>query len=580
MALCLAGCTGPQKEYSLSSNISISNADTLAGTCQFNSIFTDITPSTNIKFKHFTGAFTQTDASLSRYMPESIGSGVAIFDYDNDGDQDILAMNSTVFPGGEPAGVITVPRLFRNDGNLVFEDVTEQALPNNPIYGMGVTAADYNSDGYVDLLFTAWGNVRLLSNTGNGQFKDVTEEVGLFSESRQSPVNKLTTEWSTAAVFFDADGDQDLDLFVSHYVRWSPDTDVFITLDFKQKAYSSPRSYAGNTPQLYLQEQGQFVEHTQEAGIFQPTGKALGVALWDFDNDGRLDIVVANDAMRNFAYHNLGGGRFEEQAMELGLAYDENGRARAGMGIDIADYANNGDMAVAIGNFSKEPTSFFISKNGQHFRESSQQVGVASATYHALTFGLLFADLDLDGWLDLVMANGHVQPGIEQVYADESYRQAAIILKNDSGKGFTDVSKCSGDAILKPIVGRGLAAGDLDGDGDLDLVFSENAGSIRVLRNDINGSNYIRIHLKGDSPNTQAIGARLEVKSNDIVQRRIVRTGSSYLSQSELVQTFGLGHASRVEYVRVIWPNGDVKEIINPPINQQLTLSQASAGRY
>ena len=519
--------------------------------------FTDVTAQTNIAFRHYTGVF-QTQGKESRYMPESMGSGVALFDYDGDGDLDIFVANSSDFPGHNIAKSPTTAHLYRNEGGLRFTDVTQAAGLAVVSYGMGVAAGDYDGDGRIDLLLTAWGGPRLFHNEPNGTFKEVTKEVGLASRGWTDDKGHQGPDWSTGAVFFDADGDGVLDLLVVNYVQWSPGVDIFSTLDGKRKSYSTPELYGGNVSRLCLQKNGVFVDITKESGLFNNSqGKSLGIALWDFNQDGRLDIVVANDTQPNFLYENLGGGKFKERGLEAGIAYDENGRTRAGMGIDIADIQNNGSPAIAIGNYSKEPVSVFKSVSPGFFREASQQTGVAGPTFPVLTFGLLFADLDLDGWQDLVLANGHIEPHIQDTEAEISYRQPLMVLGN-TGKGtFADWTRSAGQPFRTPLVGRGLAVGDLDDDGDLDLVVTENGGPLHVLRNDTPKKNhYLRVQLKGVAPNTQAIGARVVLKSGDLNQQRYVRTGSSYLSQSELTQTFGIGNRTRVDQLTVTWPDG------------------------
>lgn len=531
--------------------------------------FSDVTADSGIQFRHHGGAFTQADGSDSRYMPESMGPGVALFDYDNDGDLDIFLPDSRGFGVRENQASEPASHLYRNDGGMHFTDVAAEANLQLIGYGMGAAAADYDGDGQRDLLYTGWGGLRLLRNLGNGRFSDVTAKVGL--ESHLNDTTKARP-WPTTAVFFDADGDGALDLFVAYYVQWSPATDVFATLDGQHKSYAKPDLYPGSTCRLFLQRHGNFVDVTQSHGVQKDSAKALGVTLWDFNSDGRLDIAVSNDTQPNFLFEAKGDGYFEERGLEAGVAYDENGGTRAGMGIDAADIENNSTAAVAIGNFSREPVSVFKMNAPGFFREASQQAGVAAPSYLSLTFGLAFADLDLDGWQDLVLANGHIEPRVQDVEAEVSYRQPLQVLGNKHDGTFADWSRTAGAAVQQPMVARGLAVGDLDGDGDLDLVVTENNGPMHILRNDLPepGKHFLRVAVAGRGPNTDVLGTTIVLHAGNIVQRRVVRTGSSYMSQSELTQTFGIPAGATVEKVVVTWPDGEAMSVEHPQLNTTL----------
>ena len=536
--------------------------------------FTDVTEQSGIRFKHYTGAFLDERQHDSRYMPETMGAGVVIFDYDGDGKPDIYVVNSADFPGRASVRPAPTGHLYRNLGNMRFEDVTASAGLAQSCYGMGAIAADYDGDGHPDLLVTTWGGPRLFRNLGNGSFREVTREVGLTAPEWHDDSGHEGPEWATGALMFDADGDGKLDIFVANYVHWSPQVDLYSTLDGRQKSYAKPDIYHGSSPRLYLQRAGKFVDVTRDSGIANDNGKALGAALWDFDNDGRPDIVVANDTEPNFLYHNLGGGHFSERGVAAGIAYDENGTTRAGMGIDVADYMNDGGAAIAIANFSREPVSVFKMQSPGVFREASQQSGVAEPTYMVLKFGVVFADMDLDGWQDLLLANGHIEPRINEVEAAISYREPMKLLGNDGRGGFVDWSESAGPPFLTPLVGRGLAVGDLDGDGDLDVVVVENGGTLHIFRNDIPPKSYLRVKLLGRGQNTDAIGAMITVSSAGVTQHRMVRTGSSYLSQSELVQTFGLGDKGSVDKVSIRWPDGKLTDIGHPATRQTLVVKE------
>ena len=522
--------------------------------------FTDVTAQAGIAFRHVNGAFIKADGTESRYMPETMGSGVVVFDYDGDDDQDLLFVNGAYFGQGKRGNPL--PALYENLGNWRFKDVTRRAGLNQSFYGMGATAADYDGDGDEDVLFTALDGLRLYRNDGKGRFDNVSRNVGLHPVYWTNEKGETGPEWPTAAVLFDADGDGDLDILSAQYVQWSAATDIHTTYDTSHKGYTTPRAYEGQSLRLWLQAGRQFRDATLGSGL-AVAGKALGLALWDFDGDNRLDVVVANDTIANFLFHNLGVGRFEEIGQPAGIAYDSHGNARAGMGVDIADYLNDGTAGIAIGNFSEEPTSLFRMLGPWRFRDDSGVNGVATPTLPLLTFGLVFNDLDLDGWQDIVTANGHVEPAIRSVMPMLSYPQPLQWLRN-LGNGQFAVAGSNLAGLREPMVGRGLAVGDFDGDGDVDIVATSNNGSARVLRNDLAAPHWLRVRLRGLPPNTDGIGARILLHGNFHVQQRMVRTGGSYLSQSELVQTFGLDAQESIKRLEVKWPDGSVC-IVNRP---------------
>jgi enediyne biosynthesis protein E4 len=537
--------------------------------------FTNVTQQAGIDFRQENGGFVD-EGRASRYMPESMGPGVALFDFDGDEDLDIFVPNSLSFDPKAPKSAAPTARLYRNEGEWRFTDATESSGLGVRMYGMGASAADYDGDGDSDLLMTAWGGMRLMQNR-SGRFVDVTRAAGLEDKGWRDSSGRTGPSWPTSTAFFDADGDGLLDLFVAYYVQWSPEVDVYSTMDGARKSYAKPDLYHGSTCRLFLQRAGRFVDATEDSGVFNDSGKALGVTLWDFNRDGRLDIAVANDTQPNFLFESLGGGKFIERGLEAGIAYDENGGTRAGMGIDAASVDNDDNAAIAIGNFSREPVSVFKLAPAGVARETSQQSGVAAPTYLPLTFGLQFADLDLDGWQDLVTVNGHIEPIVQEVEAEVSYRQPLVLLGNDRRGRFVDWSAGSGAAVLEPIVGRGLAVGDIDADGDLDMVISENNGPLRLLRNDtpLAGRRFLRVTLEGSKPNTDAIGASLELEAGGITQRRVVRTGSSYMSQSELTQTFGVPEGEA--RLRIVWPDGAEQIVEAPAMNSHLVIDQRSA---
>ncbi len=537
--------------------------------------FTDVTAAAGIEFVHESGAFGQ------KWMPETLGSGGGFFDYDGDGRPDLLLVNSCCWPGHEKPGEPPTLRLYRNVDGVRFEDVTQASGLDLTVYGMGCAFADYDADGDQDIYITAWGDNRLLRND-DGRFTDVTAEAGVTGNGGQ-PGDPPS--WSTSAAWLDADRDGWLDLFVCNYVQWTPETDVFTTMDGTTKSYALPQQYPGQSCRLYRNLDGRrFEDVTASAGVLNDDGKSLGVAVADFNADGWPDIVVANDAQPNFLYFNRGDGTFEDVAMLAGVAYDEFGIARAGMGIDVADLAHDGKLSIAIGNFSREPLSLYTQLEDDVFQDTAGRWRLTKPTLLALTFGVLFVDLDLDGYADLVMGNGHVEPDINAVQQDVTFAQKPLIFRNEAGQRFIDLADQAGEPFAEPIVARGVAAADIDDDGDADLLLTVNGGSPRLLRNDYAGSaHWIKLRLVGAPPNRDALGATVTVHAGDLVQTCMVRTGSSYLSQSDTALLCGLGPHPQADRIDVRWPDGqtmtlgpteaDATHIINQ------TAAVADAGR-
>ena len=533
--------------------------------------FSDVTVASGVDFVHATGAFGE------KWMPETMGSGVAIFDYDGDGWPDLFFVNSTGWPGREEdRGAIS--RLYRNRRDGSFEDVTRAAGLDTPIYGMGAAAADYDGDGDRDLYVTAVGDNRLYRNEG-GRFVDVTAE----TETAGNPPGARDAAWSTAAAWIDADGDRRLDLFVCNYVKWTPETDLFTTYDGENKGYATPLDYEGESCRLLRNDgSGGFEDVTVGAGLENPEGKSLGIAIDDFNDDGLPDIAIANDTYQNFLYVNRGNGTFEDAALSAGVAFDEFGRARAGMGIDVADVTNRGNLSIAIGNFSNEPVSLYTQIGESLFQDLAGAARITRVTMLPLTFGLRFADLDLDGYPDLMLGNGHIEPDIGSVEADVSFEQSPILLQNDGRGQFEDVTGLVGGGFDEPIVARGIATADLDRDGDLDVVITTNGGPAKVLRNELEspGTRSVRIRLIGSPPNPDAIGATVYVFTGAVRQRFVVGTTSSYLSQSETNPVVaGLGAASAADSIRVVWPGGGTSLHGELAAGADVTLTEADASR-
>jgi len=513
--------------------------------------FSDVTSQAGIEFQHNGGAFG------GKFLPETLGSGCAFLDYDRDGWQDILLINGADWPGHNQLGQKknrTTLRLYHNNGNGTFTDVTARAGLDVELYGMGVAVGDYNNDSFPDILVTCVGQNRLFRNTGKGTFIDVTNASGLGKREG----------FSTSALWFDYDRDGLLDLFVCNYVKWSPDHDVFCSLDGKHKSYCTPEAYRGATCWLFHNRgDGTFEDVTASSGIFDSSSKSLGVALLDDNRDGWPDLLVANDTQPNKLYRNQRNGTFKDAAVEVGLAFSSEGKARAGMGVDVADFENSGVPGVAITNFDNEMIGLYRA-NGKSFEDIAPQSGVGMASKNSLGFGCIFFDVNLDGWLDFAVANGHIDETVRNIRGNVGYAQPPQLFLN-SGKGsFRDVAAEAGGGFDQPKVGRGVAYADFDRDGDLDLLLTTNNGPAYLYRNDqLAGNRSIRFRLLGTKSNRDAIGAIVRVFAGGITQSRMVKGGSSYLSQSELPVTFGLEKRDRIDRVVIEWPSGRTEEYKN-----------------
>jgi len=505
--------------------------------------FTDVTGAAGIHFEHNSGAYG------GKLLPETLGSGCAFLDYDADGWQDILLVNSMDWPGHKRQR--TTMKLYRNNRNGTFTDVTKDAGLDVEMYGMGVAVGDYNNDGYPDVFISCVGQSRLFRNTGKGTFVEATKASGLLGKQGLS----------TSAVWFDYDRDGFLDLFVCNYVRWSAEHDVFCSLDGKNKSYCTPEAYRGDTCWLYHNRgNGTFEDVTASSGVFDSSSKSLGVAMLDYDQDGWPDLLVANDTQPNKLYKNLHNGKFRDVAVEAGLAFSAEGKARAGMGVDVADFDNSGKAGIIITNFDNEMIGLYRNA-GKGYDDVAMQTGLGAASRNTLGFGCVFFDADLDGLQDIAIANGHIDETVRNIRGNVGYAQPAQLFQNLGGGRFHDVAEEIGGNYNSAKVGRGLAVGDFDRDGDLDVLLTTNNDGAFLYRNEVTNSNKsVRVQLKGTQSNRDAIGAVVHAYVQGQRQTRMVRSGSSYLSQSELPVTFGVGKADRVERVEIEWPSGRKEE--------------------
>jgi hypothetical protein len=561
--------------------------------------FADITVPSGIRFRHTNGAFGQ------KLLPETMGGGVAVIDYDGDGRPDLLFVNSCAWPGHEnPKEPRPTLALYRNRGKGEFEDVTKEAGLDLTFYGMGATVGDYDNDGWPDVFVTGVGGNHLFHNepAGNGRrrFVEVTAAAGVGGPGGwpaadggdflaiDPPLN-----WSTSASFLDYDGDGLLDLFVCNYVGWSPAQDLRqpFRLEGLGRAYGPPTAFEGTHCFLYRNlGGGRFEDVTEKAGIVvrdrnlgRVIGKSLGVIVCDVDNDGWPDIVVANDTVQNFFFHNKHDGTFEEMGVSTGIAYAD-ARARGAMGVDWGEYRPD-LSALLIGNFADEPDTFLRLENPKRlaFFDAAFAEGIARPSRQRLKFGTFFFDYDLDGRQDLLTNNGHLEPDINKVQPAQTYAQPVQLFWN-GGRRFEEVTAAeAGTDLFLPLVGRGCAYADLDGDGDLDVVLMANGGPARVLRNDQqSGNHWVRLVLEGDGrrSNRSAIGARVTLKAGGQVQHREVAAARGYLSQSELALTFGLGKAEQVDEVTIAWPGrhaGKDQVLTGLAVDQAYTVKQSAA---
>src|SRR5215468_8785159 len=523
--------------------------------------FRDVTQQAGIHFVHNNGAFGK------KYLPETMGPGVAFIDYDNDGWPDIFLVNGVDWPGHGQKH--SAPKLYHNNHDGTFTDVTHKAGLDVEMFGMGVAVGDYDNDGYDDLFVTAYGQNRLFHNNGNGTFTNVTQKAGL-----QGP-----KEFSTSAAWVDYDKDGHLDLVVANYVQWTPESDLYCTMDGKSKSYCTPESYKGTAVRLWHNNGNRtFTDVTQKAGLGDATSKTLGVAVLDYDNDGWPDLLFSNDTQPNKLYRNNGNGTFSEKAVVAGVAFSEDGVARAGMGVDAVDYDRSGRTSLLITNFSNQMLSLYHNEGKGLFVDEAPRSEIGRASLLTLGFGCFFFDYDLDGWPDILIANGHIDSDIQRVQPNVKYAMPPHLFRNMEKGDFVEVTKSLGSAFAAPRVGRGAAYADIGNRGRLDLLLSTNGGPVYLFENEASGtaatSRSLRLKLVGTVSNRDGIGAVVKVTAGSDWQSQMLRSGSSYLSASELVLTYGLAQHDRADSVEIRWPSGRVETLSNAAAGQTITVTE------
>jgi enediyne biosynthesis protein E4 len=522
-----------------------------------NITFRDITAQAGIHFLHNNAAFGK------KYLPETMGPGCAFIDYDGDGYPDILLVNGEDWPGHSKTP--STLKLYHNNQNGTFTDVTAKAGLAVAMFGMGVAVGDYDNDGHDDIFVTALGQSHLFHNNGNGTFTDVTKAAGIWGPN----------EFSTSAAWVDYDRDGKLDLVVANYVQWSQPTDIYCTLDGAHKSYCTPESYKGTSVRLWHNlGGGKFEDATQKAGMNDPTSKSLGLAVLDYNGDGWPDIFVANDTQPNKLYLNKQNGTFEEKAVAAGIAFSEDGVARAGMGVDAGDYDRSGHPSLMITNFANQMLSLYHNEGNGLFVDEAPRSEVGRNTLVTLGFGCFFFDYDNDGWPDILVADGHIENEIERVQKRVSYAEPPHLFRNLSGGKFQEVTAQMGIGFASPKVARGAAYADIDNDGALDVLMTTNGGRAWLFHNEGGTNHSLRLKLLGTKSNRDGIGAVVRVTSGGAKQWQMLRSGSSYLSQSELVLTFGLGDATKAEAIEIQWPSGQVEKLSGVAGDQTITVEE------
>jgi hypothetical protein len=520
--------------------------------------FVDTTAQAGIKFVHNSGR------AGKKFLPETLGSGAAWFDADGDGWPDILLINSKDWT---PRGRKSLPALYRNNHDGTFTDITAGSGLDVEIYGMGVAIGDYDNDGHDDVYITALEGDRLFHNEGHGKFRDVTKQAGINNAS-----------FGASAAWLDYDRDGKLDLFVANYVQWTQAGDLWCSLDGSTKSYCTPESYKGTSSKLYHNlGGGKFEDVSQKAGIADPTSKSLGVTVLDYNGDGWPDLFISNDTQPNKLYRNNRNGTFIEEGMSAGVAFGEDGVARGAMGVDSADYDRSGRPDLLVGNFSNQMLGLYHNEGTGLFVDEAPSSTVGRASLLTLSFGVFFFDYDLDGYPDIFAANGHIEEEIGRVQPKVQYKEAPLLFRNLGKRQFDNVTPHMGQAFNRPIVARGAAYADYDHDGDLDILVTTNAGPTYLFRNDGgNQNNWICLRLVGRKSNRDGIGALVRVTSKSGKQWNMVRSGSSYCSQSDLALTFGLAGDSEVQSIEIEWPSGAKQKLPAMAANRFVTIDEAA----
>jgi hypothetical protein len=529
--------------------------------------FTDVTSALNINFEYVASHTSR------KYLLETMGSGVALFDYDNDGRLDIFVVNAA--PLGDPTPKGTIPektgskywnRLYHQKSDGTFADVTEKAGLQGVGYGMGVAIGDYDNDGFEDLYVTAYGGNRLYHNNGNGTFSDVTEQAGVRGSG-----------WSTSAAWVDLDGDGLIDLVVLRYINWDFDDIYCGERREGYRAYCHPDSFPAIVPLVYHNDgKGHFTEIGQKSGL-AVAGKGLGIAFADYDRDGRVDLFFANDSMPEFLFHNKGNGVFEEVALQSGVAVDSEGHSYAGMGVDFADYNNDGLPDIVVTDLASQIYALYRNNGDGTFNYESYPSGIGLMTMKHSGWGVRFLDFDNDGWKDLLITQGHDLDTIQLTFPDLRYKEPMLLARN-TGKGFVDVSAQAGEVFQKAWVGRGLAIGDLDNDGRLDAVVTTNDGGLHVLHNDTQNQNHwLMLELVGHRSNRDAIGAEVKLVTRKGTQWATVTTAGSYLSSGDKRVHFGLGSELAASTIEIRWPSGILQTLKDIHADQILKVEEPQA---